>query len=248
MKINNIINLFRAYLIENWKRDLRVFLIVAGFAMVSACLGGTSHNALLLVAVSLYPAMFFERLQQSPTSRIHYLMTPAGIGEKFLFSFVMVNVVSILCFFLAILVGDVAGHLLQHSLNVGNAYFFNFSRLIPSTEFWYVLFTFLPIFFFGAIYFSRRGSLIKSLFATLALVIIVSLFIILIVKVNAMIAFPEVSGKFYLMNWDAFFTGLDELFGDFSYKWAKVIFYTGYALFVIWCYVLSFLRLRETEA
>ena len=97
MKINNIINLFRAYLIENWKRDLRVFLIVAGFAMVTAFLGGTSHFMLLWVAVCLYPSMFFERLQQSPTSRIHYLMTPASTAEKFLFSFVMVNVVNILC-------------------------------------------------------------------------------------------------------------------------------------------------------
>ena len=81
MNINNIIKLVKAYFYENWRNDLIYsFGIMAALSLIMTIVSGspllTEIKLAAIVFMVYYPCRVFSKLHQ-PSSRIHYLMTPA---------------------------------------------------------------------------------------------------------------------------------------------------------------------------
>lgn len=250
MNFNNIKNLFRAYYYENGRRDLFQMAVMAALAFLSSAFVENTHfPTLFTVSMMIFVVQFFTLLR-SKTGSVHYFTLPASTGEKFLFAVLMVNVVGVLQYYIAIVLGSILGQLC-HDLMFNLLNMSNVSALVWPSIIWrqstqiplylLTLYTLVSMFFFGSIYF-RRGGVRK----TILIVFLVSLglFIIMLLtfKVNMWMAFPF-GTRFVDVDWSLVSIGflpqqLDE----------TTLAYIVEGVTILYCYVLSFLRLRETEA
>lgn len=249
MNFNNIKNLFRAYYYENGRRDLFQMAVMAALAFLSSAFVENTHfPTLFTVSMMIFVVQFFTLLR-SKTGSVHYFTLPASTGEKFLFAVLMVNVVGVLQYYIAIVLGSILGQLC-HDLMFNLLNLSNITALVWPSVTWHnhhialfllTLYTLVSMFFFGSIYF-RRGGVRK----TILIVFLVSLglFIIMLLtfKVNMWMAFPF-GTRFVDVDWSLVSIGflpqqLDE----------TTLAYIVEGVTILYCYVLSFLRLRETEA
>ena len=249
MNFNNIKSLFRAYYYENGRRDLFQMAVMAALAFLSSAFVENTHfPTLFTVSMMIFVVQFFTLLR-SKTGSVHYFTLPASTGEKFLFAVLMVNVVGVLQYYIAIVLGSILGQLC-HDLMFNLLNLSNITALVWPSVTWHnhhialfllTLYTLVSMFFFGSIYF-RRGGVRK----TILIVFLVSLglFIIMLLtfKVNMWMAFPF-GTRFVDVDWSLVSIGflpqqLDE----------TTLAYIVEGVTILYCYVLSFLRLRETEA
>ena len=250
MNFNNIKNLFRAYYYENGRRDLFQMAVMAALAFLSSAFVENTHfPTLFTVSMMIFVVQFFTLLR-SKTGSVHYFTLPASTGEKFLFSVLMVNVVGVLQYYVAIVLGSILGQLC-HDLMFNLLNMSNVSALVWPSIIWrqstqiplylLTLYTFVSMFFFGGIYF-RRGSVRKTILTLFLVSLALFILILLTFKVNMWMAFP-MGTRFVDVDWNLFEIGFLPSPLD-----AKT--FTGIVdgITIVYCYVLSYLRLRETEA
>ena len=249
MKFNNIKSLFRAYYFENGRRDLFQMAVMAALAFLSSAFVENTHfPTLFTVSMMIFVVQFFTLLR-SKTGSVHYFTLPASTGEKFLFAVLMVNVVGVLQYYIAIVLGSILGQLC-HDLMFNLLNLSNITALVWPSVTWHnhhialfllTLYTLVSMFFFGSIYF-RRGGVRKTILTVFLVSLGLFIIMLLTFKVNMWMAFP-MGARFVDVDWNLFEIGFLPSPLD-----AKT--FTGIVdgITIVYCYVLSYLRLRETEA
>ncbi|MCR4857940.1 MAG: hypothetical protein K5890_07070 [Bacteroidales bacterium] len=242
MNIKNIMNLLKAYFIENWKTDLFQFGILATIILFSGLTPGhpmSVFNLALVLAITflvIYPERLFRNLHSS-SPKIHYLSIPASNGEKVVTNMLLANVYFVALLALSCALGLALVHLYWKVRGLGGPVlwvhgFFEADNIL-------MLFVTISVFFFGSIYFRKRTTL-----STIGVgLLVVTLFFILLsltMWVNGMTLIPE-GANFHDYFWDF----------DFSYsmsdKASDILGYTLCSVAIVYFYTLSFLRMKETE-
>lgn len=244
MNINNIKNLFRAYFIENWKRDLIwSFLLLAVITMLLSlrwpCSYGRLECLIALIMLFVYPERIFKNLHEN-SKNIHYLMIPANNREKVLVNIFLANVYEMAGLAFSIFVGYTIAYLsLKFSGVDGLPSYLGRYQFICEDFMWTVLAVYaaLSVFFFGAVYFKKRSSL-NTLSVCLAAIMILSFLMISVVWLNVKLTCPM---EMSVLNYT--YTGL-----GFSQKVAKCTYSLGCLGVIGFFYALSFIKMRETEA
>jgi hypothetical protein len=249
MNFNNIKSLFRAYYYENGRRDLFQMAVMAALAFLSSAFVENTHfPTLFTVSMMIFVVQFFTLLR-SKTGSVHYFTLPASTGEKFLFAVLMVNVVGVLQYYIAIVLGSILGQLC-HDLMFNLLNFSNITALVWPSVTWHnhhialfllTLYTLVSMFFFGSIYF-RRGGVRKTILTVFLVSLGLFIIMLLTFKVNMWMAFPF-GTRFVDVDWSL--VSLDIMPQNFS---ERTFAYIVEGLTIVYCYVLSYLRLRETEA
>ena len=249
MNFNNIKSLFRAYYYENGRRDLFQMAVMAALAFLSSAFVENTHfPTLFTVSMMIFVVQFFTLLR-SKTGSVHYFTLPASTGEKFLFAVLMVNVVGVLQYYIAIVLGSILGQLC-HDLMFNLLNLSNITALVWPSVTWHnhhialfllTLYTLVSMFFFGSIYF-RRGGVRKTIVTVFLVRLGLFIIMLLTFKVNMWMAFPF-GTRFVDVDWSL--VSLDIMPQNFS---ERTFAYIVEGLTIVYCYVLSFLRLRETEA
>ena len=242
MNINNIIKLIKAYFYENWQNDVIYnFLVVMAIALFSVLLSPFDTGVALFAAIFLmvyYPCRLFSKLHK-PSSRMHYLMIPATNSEKVVTGMLLANIYYVLGIALSLTIGLLLGYGIMNIVRPGYeltlehlfARMGNFGGLDIL-----MLFTGISMMFFAAIYFK------KSPFWMLLLTgFIVSLALGAIVVgtdwLNVVLTVPSEirHGNYYKT----------EHYVTKSQEWFP---YVACCASMVYCYAMSFLRMRETEA
>ena len=249
MNFNNIKSLFRAYYYETGRRDLFQMAVMAALAFLSSAFVENTHfPTLFTVSMMIFVVQFFTLLR-SKTGSVHYFTLPASTSEKFLFAVLMVNVVGVLQYYIAIVLGSILGQLC-HDLMFNLLNLSNITALVWPSVTWHnhhialfllTLYTLVSMFFFGSIYF-RRGGVRKTILIVFLVSLALFILMMLTFKVNMWLAFP-MGTRFVDVNWNLF--EIDFLPRPLS---ATTLMYIVDGITIVYCYVLSFLRLRETEA
>ena len=248
MNINNIIKLIKAYFYENWRNDvIYSFGIMAALSLLMTIMSGNPYLTEIKVAAVVfmvyYPCRFFSKLHQ-PSSRIHYLMTPATNAEKVVTGMLLSNIYFVIGIVLSVLIGQTLGYGI---VNVYSPGIFapcginnlgEFIKMQIPTHGLNILIFFASIstMFFAAIYFK------KSPFWKLVLTgFIVSLVLAALMMgtewLNVLATVPaEIrNGNYYKT----------EHYITTSKDWFP---YVACCVSIVYFYAMSFLRMRETEA
>jgi hypothetical protein len=219
--------LFKRYFCENWKKDVIVASIIFAVEMLTSLNPGASAISwiVLFVFFILYSGHIFGMLGK-PQKAINYLMLPASNGEK-----LTVNIILSHFYYPALLI-------LASCLGIWASSFFCY-RIYGEFEFktinfvftrgWHVyLFLLLSnaIMMFGSVYF-RKAAVIKTLlceaaFCTLYVIVMMVIF-------------------FKICNYDTDLT-IDKI--DAS----NLILYIFMLCVTVFFWILSYFRLKETEA
>lgn len=237
MNINNIKNLFRQYFIENWRTDLFQFGILAAVVFFAAIMSASSNLSFPLfvscIFLMIYPERLFRNLH-SNSPKIHFLSIPASNSEKVVTNMLLANFYYVVGLVLASALGLALAHLYLLVRGAEGISLYSFM----GAEKVFSIYAMLSVFFFGSIYFRRRTTL--STFGVCLLIGIVwSMLVGLTMWLNSLVFLPETSG--YTYNWNFGHT-------DIESRLAESVPYLFSIGVMIYCYALSFLRLRETEA
>jgi hypothetical protein len=239
LSLSRVKQLFIEYFVINWKRDVSIFL---GLFLVSAILAYQHW---------LFPSRFFIFIisilligVSNPLGKelrgMNYLICPAKTAEKLLVNIVLVHIYYTVALVLVCgLATSIAFFLnplnLEHFTVLdkaeANAHFYRF---------YLTLFLFQSFFMFASIYF-KKNALLKTVlfFGILFLVCLIS-GIIFFHLPNRVEAIGNLIGAL----------GEDELKYIISYtvdKYAWISQNLVYAIATVFFWVLSYLRLRETE-
>jgi len=242
MNINNIKNLLSAYFIENGRRDLiNILLMNAIITFFIVIIGGGLQAAFYIAffLVTFYASRMFWHLGKS-SANIHYLMLPANTMDKIATNFLIVNI----SYVAQALVGVIAGYsaaFLAIKLFMGSNISIAYSSAFAGFgfgEYILTLYTVLAIFFFGSIYFKKR-ALGKTFLSIMAIMFAFAFVMFFTLWLNFKITIPDFQGIFQTS-----FNFPSNGRNGISDGWK----YAGCAFTIIYCYVLSFIRLRETEA
>ncbi len=250
MNILNIKKLISTYFIENWKRDLlQYFLVFAGciFVMSWSYTGALSKGILyssstiafwMIFAVIVLVSSLFVRLSTTSSS-ISFLTIPASTGEKIVAYMLLANVYCVLVAFVATLLG--VSLTIVGNLAVSNDFAIPVSEWISKcyticlkdiAAVLFPMYILVSIVFFGSVYFKRRAFL-KTMGAGILIGWAFGLIAILVIRVQV----PSMEFNSTNFAWRP----------DISEKAVKVLAYVVGSCVIVYNYVLSFLRLRETE-
>lgn len=148
MNIQQIIFLWKAYFIENWKRDLWFFEI----AILFAILFPSSIHTLMLVYMFIYAEKLWTPMH-THTARMHFLTTPAGYKEKTTAYILLYNAYFIPVTILSLFIGWA----IISNIPVQSIWFYHdFPNLKPLLPAIYIVGSTI---FFGNIYFKKNASL-----------------------------------------------------------------------------------------
>lgn len=247
MKIQNIKKLLRLYFIENWKKDLLwVFgplcLITFLIVQIQSASLFPSIVELFVAAVFLlsFPDRLFNNLR-SPSQGIHYLMIPANTTEKVVTNILLTNIYVVLGLAVSIYVGYSLSYLVLELRNIPNlpGYMERYARLADWDIIDWISFeTALSVFFFGSIYFRKKGFYKTVGIASAVSTAFCSLFI-LVVWLN-LVSTADLNFSNY--SW------YSTMFEDVPSKLIKPLYITVNIVVIVFFYGLSFLRMKETEA
>ncbi|MDR1346138.1 MAG: hypothetical protein LBK03_05505 [Bacteroidales bacterium] len=247
MNVNKIKLLLQRYFVENRRKKFQLFLIVfLGAALVyffdPAGVSGVQYTVFAIFCfVSMWIASkVFSFDISRKESAMNYLLVPANSVEKTVANLILVhifiNILLIITLFAGICFGIIIGSLyFQYSLNLSfNNFAADFTDLFTLSNILEFL-AFQSLFIFGSVYF-RKGAFVKTLLA-LGFFFLVLLFI----GIAVFGLFRNETGYYYpsrpLNVW------LDD--SIIQYKCLNNI------LNIVWipvCWILTFFRLRETEA
>jgi len=242
MNIKNIKNLFKAYFIENWKTDLFQFGILAAIVLFGTIMSGRGGNlnfptVVSLVFLMIYPERLFRNLH-SNSPKIHYLSIPASNSEKVVTNMLLANIYYVVGLVISCALGLVLAHLYLkvrgfESVCFHNVFDGNGAGIL-------MIYATLSMFFFGSIYFRRRTTL-STIGVGMLIGFVFSALITLTLWMNGLTLIPK-----------------DAAFHDFAWTFSSratlpdwITNTVGYLILsanIIYFYVLSFLRLKETEA
>ena len=226
--------LFKRYFSENWKKDVIVAAIIFAVEMLTSLEQevSTISWAVLLVFFILYSGRIFGMLGK-PQRAINYLMLPASRGEKLAVNIILSHFYYPILLIAASCLGIWASSFLCYFIYdeftfksidfLGNSIFWG-------VEIWYLcLFLLLnnAVMMFGSVYF-RKAAVIKTLLCEFA-------FFTLYAIVMAIIVF-----KMWLH--EAVYVTADKI------TYGNVILSVFILCVIAFFWVLSYLRLKETEA
>jgi len=241
ISLNRIQYLFSKYFIENWKRDMSNFLILFIIAGFSGYDGGFYLSKIIFVILAIiYAGRIFGMLGYKPKG-MNYLLIPASAGEKTLVNLILVNIYYLaalyICYILGFLFGDLIHTFIHGDVfsldSVRNAASFDYTTILP-------LLLCESILIFGSVYFKRK-AIIKTvlyLFCFFLLIMVVDSSLVYFFTENHSIV--DSTNTYYL---EKSFTGGSGFFSEYG----KIFAIGGTIFFTLFFWVLSFLRLKETE-
>lgn len=234
MNIQNIIHLIKRYFIESGRKDINSFLLIIliitfiGFISISGGVSDSLMNILLLVMGTVYAARIFGIFQPA-NKAIHYLSIPASTAEKTIANGFLVFIYYNIVLILSLIIGDIIGGLAHKLLDPTYYYVFHMpfslGNLIP-------ILLLESVFMFGSIYFKTRP------FVKTALVII-GIFLFFFILNTSLL------GSFIIRQNPKTLKDLNDSFYDIN---IKLIEYTVSFLIFAFFNIMTWLRLRETEA
>lgn len=248
MNIDNIIKLIKAYFYENWQKDLIYsFGIMAALSLIMMIISGnpfmTEIKIAAVVFMIYYPCRFFSKLHQ-PSSRIHFLMTPATNAEKVVTGMLLTNVYFVVGIVLSVLIGQILGYGIMNVYRPGifaPCGIHNLSEFlkmqIPTNGLKVMmLFASISVMFFAAIYF-KKSPFWKLLLAGFVISLVFGAMMAGTEWLNVVLTVPaEIrNGNYYKVEHNIVS----------SSNWFK---YVAYCVTIVYFYAMSFLRMRETEA
>lgn len=233
ISFNRIKFLFNRYFRENWKRDAGVAAIIFAFEMITSWNEHTSAISLplLMVFFILYSGRIFGMLGKKQQS-INYLMIPASTEEKLITNICLSHFYYPAILFAASCIGIWASTFVGYFVS-GNEITLKHIDFITNTEndIKFNTLTILiiilsnAIMMFGSVYF-RTKAIIKTLLCQFAYFIICSIIIGYTLKLLPYTFIPNIN-----------------LGEDFAYILMAVT-----VVLTIYFWILSYFRLRETEA
>ena len=248
MNINNIIKLVKAYFYENWRNDLIYsFGIMAALSLIMTIVSGspllTEIKLAAIVFMVYYPCRVFSKLHQ-PSSRIHYLMTPATNAEKVVTGMFLTNIYFVAGIVLSVLIGQILGYGIVNMYNPDAFALYEIHNLGEFLEMQIhihgdgvlMFFAGISIMFFAAIYF-KKSPFWKLLLAGFIISLVFGAIMAGTEWLNVLLAVPaEIrNGGYYKVEHNIVT----------SSNWFP---YVAYSVVIVYFYVMSFLRMRETEA
>ena len=249
MNINNIIKLIKAYFYENWRNDLIYsFGIMAALSLIMTMVSGspdlTGIKIAAIVFMVYYPCRFYSKLHQ-PSSRIHYLMTPATNAEKVVTGMFLTNIYFVAGIVLSVLIGQILGYGIVNMYkpdifapygihNLGEFLKWQVSPI--DVELVLMFFASISTMFFAAIYF-KKSPFWKLLLAGFVISLVFGAIMAGTEWLNVLLAVPaEIrNGGYYKVEHNIVT----------SSNWFP---YVAYSVTIVYFYAMSFLRMRETEA
>lgn len=248
MNINNIIKLIKAYFYENWRNDvIYSFGIMAAVSLLATIMSGNPYLTEIKVAAIVfmvyYPCRLYSKLYQ-PSSRIHYLMTPATNTEKVVTGMFLSNIYFVAGIVLSMLIGQVLGYGI---VNVYNPEIFASCGIQNLGEFLImqlpahglnilIFFTSISTMFFAAIYF-KKSPFWKLILTVFVISLVLGALMAGTEWLNTLAVVPaEIrNGNYYKT----------EHYITTSKDWFP---YVACCVSIVYFYAMSFLRMRETEA
>jgi len=241
MKFDNILKLIKAYFYENWQKDAFYTFGIIALLTLFFVLFRSSLQVIFLVAavfMMIMPARVFEKLH-NPSSRIQYLTIPASSGEKVVTGMLLANIYYVVGICVSILIGALVGIGILKFINPEMSAFQAESMKelfkIDGTTVM-LLFVGIAIFFFGSIYF-RKSPVWKVVLTGFIISTVFGLLMTGTVWLNELAVVPEAirHGGYYRVE-------------EFMTQPKEWVDYLIMAVAIVYCYALSFLRMRETEA
>lgn len=241
MSIKNITNLLKAYFIENWKNDiLRTGSITAALAMIFCLVSPLGHTDFLqtyaMIMIVIFTIRLFFKMTKT-NSRIDYLMLPASNSEKVLTNMLLSNIYYVVLVFVSLFIGTVIAYLILIIMQVPELpSLIDFLKMHPyvSKSSIIVMYWFISLFFFGHIYF-KKNAVGKTIGILLLVLFAVAAITFLTLRINSLIVAPN--GQTMLNRFTLSSDNLGEI-GLYCLTFGSMVYF----------YVLSFLRMRETEA
>ena len=248
MNINNIIKLVKAYFYENWRNDLIYsFGIMAALSLIMTIVSGspllTEIKLAAIVFMVYYPCRVFSKLHP-PSSRIHYLMTPATNAEKVVTGMFLTNIYFVAGIVLSVLIGQILGYGIVNMYNPDAFALYEIHNLGEFLEMQIpihgdgvlMFFAGISIMFFAAIYF-KKSPFWKLLLAGFIISLVFGAIMAGTEWLNVLLAVPaEIrNGGYYKVEHNIVT----------SSNWFP---YVAYSVVIVYFYAMSFLRMRETEA
>jgi hypothetical protein len=248
MNIDNIIKLIKAYFYENWRNDLIYsFGIMAALSLIMTIIYGNPYITEIKIAAVVfmiyYPCRFFSKLHQ-PSSRIHFLMTPATNAEKVVTGLFLTNVYFVAGIVLSVLIGQVLGYgilILNKPGIFGPCGIHNLAEFlkvqIPNGGVVLKIYACISTMFFAAIYF-KKSPFWKLLLTVFVISLVFGAIIAGTEWLNVLLTVPaEIrNGNYYKVV---------ENYIVSSSNWFP---YVACCVTIVYFYAMSFLRMRETEA
>lgn len=243
MNIQNIKNLLVTYFIENWKRDLWQFGVLAGVAFFAEVLSGTGRPEVFAAVVMMlyYSARSFVELS-SRTHCMHTLLVPGTATEKVSAKMFLSCIYYVAGCFISILVGEVIGYGLRLWLPLFEVTEFVpfFSDSFNTIDPFIALYFSMSLLFFTSIYFKGK-NILKTLGILFVLAVFFALLMLGVAWLNYALLVPDgMKIKEFVWHGDFSLT-----LSDFVTSCISYILTIGGTLYF---YGLSFLRFKETEA
>ena len=224
--------LFKRYFCENWKRDVIVAAIIFGVEMLTSICQGPSDISwfLLFIFFIIYSGRIFGMLGK-PQKAINYLMLPASNGEKLTVNIILSHLYYPILLIAASCLGILASSFFCYFI-YGEFALKTISWFSLSGSILFILSLLLTnaVMMFGSVYFRKR-AVILTLLCTMAYIIVFSAVIISVVLLYLRcMGLPS-------------FVEAPEYMGNIG-----VVKYIVMGCMIAFFWVLSFFRLRETEA
>jgi len=235
MNITHIINLFRAYLIENKKRLLigafiTFGIVVFGFTVTTESVAFLSFPYYALFFLTCFTIFGFKN------NRTQFFILPSTTAEKFIYAMVTIVIMGIV-FYLLSLAGAYIGHyLIRPLLYFGTShYMFNEVNILNDSIWsWKSYLSFistLSVFLFGSIYF-KTNAFFKTLGVGIGFLFGIGFYFLALLYITfGNMMFSDNSININLTD----------------YPFFQTHYYIFPILIIVFFLSLTYLRLRETE-
>ncbi|MBO7134632.1 MAG: hypothetical protein J6W06_10825 [Bacteroidales bacterium] len=235
LSYNRIVLLLQRYFRENWKIDLIIAAIVFGFDTLSSLNQGSSSISIFMIIVllAIYSGRMFAILGR-PQGAMNYLMLPASPLEKVLTGILLSGLYFPIVIFASSLLGIMASipicaMIYNSGLVMKSINFLPNVEFSPKIIIAVALFILMinSIMMFGSVYFKRK-AVIKTMLCLLA-------FNFAVTVIGLILGWIIYKRNFMLL-------GIE----DPSYTYNIVCI--AMAIITVFFWVLSYFRLKETEA
>lgn len=229
----------RRYFIENWRKDVQMFIIMLGLTAFFSFLSYVFYILLFLIFMILYAGRIFGMLGKA-SSGIHYLLIPATTAEKLVTNILLANIYYYLVLMLAAVGGVGLGTLLlawifspQYAIDaLHNDLLFFLEKFSPVSHVFYLNTCIIAMLIFSSVYF-RKKAIVKFFLTGFVLVLFFTIFDTFLISQS------------YNPDMPFFDNDLLPHLSDFG---QQLLWFIIPIVLTIYFWILSYLRLRETEA
>ncbi len=236
LSLYRIKHLFASYFISNWQKDTKTLLIVFAVNIFLAALFNASMGISLLIVFIMcliYAGKIFQELGNN-NSAINYLTLPANTNEKLLINITLTHMYYPIALFIVSFSGILCGKFLNTIFREHSFILLDLGLESFSYEYIINLLVTISIFMFASVYF-RKNAIAKLL---LIFVILFFVFMIIFFIIGIQIFLPNIE----------FITGINGVYSKELFDEFNLFFNILNYVILIFFWVLSYFRLRETEA